>query len=125
MGSGCGSVGRAVATDTRDPRFKPRHRQSFIHRITNFISEKTKIKKIGRECPIFKTLFIRLRPSSLLSVFPADVTVLADDEIDLLLNLLLDFRLDRQDPDGPTKHHGLRLAADHEHLAEHRAQALL
>ena len=28
MGSGCGSVGRAVATDTRGPRFETRHRQN-------------------------------------------------------------------------------------------------
>ena len=26
-GNGCGSVGRAVASDTRGPRFKSRHRQ--------------------------------------------------------------------------------------------------
>ena len=28
-GSGCGSVGKAVASDTRGPRFESRHRQSF------------------------------------------------------------------------------------------------
>ena len=33
MGSGCGSVGRAVGSDTKDPRFKPPHRQSFIYQI--------------------------------------------------------------------------------------------
>ena len=31
QGSGCGSVGRAVASDTRDPRFKSSHRQNFIY----------------------------------------------------------------------------------------------
>ena len=31
--SGCGSVGGAVTSDTRDPRFKPRHRESFIYQI--------------------------------------------------------------------------------------------
>ena len=30
-GSGCGSVGRAVAFDTRCPRFKSSHRQKFIY----------------------------------------------------------------------------------------------
>ena len=30
-GSGCGSVGRAVASDTRDPRFESIHRQKFIY----------------------------------------------------------------------------------------------
>ena len=31
MGSGCGSVGRAVAYDTRGPRFESSHRQKFIY----------------------------------------------------------------------------------------------
>ena len=30
-GSGCGSVGRAVASDTRDPRFESSHWQKFIY----------------------------------------------------------------------------------------------
>ena len=29
-GSGCGSLGRVVASDTRVPQFKSRHRQKFI-----------------------------------------------------------------------------------------------
>ena len=41
MGIGCGSVGRAVTSDTRDPRFESRHWQNFI----NCTIEKTKIKK--------------------------------------------------------------------------------
>ena len=46
MGSGCGSVGRAVDSDTRDPRFDSSHRQKFIEHlfIINCI-EKTKINK--------------------------------------------------------------------------------
>ena len=48
LGSGCGSVGRAVASVTRGPRFESSHRQTFILDIylfpVNFI-EKTKIKK--------------------------------------------------------------------------------
>ena len=31
LGSGCGSVGRAVASDTRGPRFEYSHRQKFIY----------------------------------------------------------------------------------------------
>ena len=31
QGSGCGSVGRAVASDTRGPRFDSSHRQKFIY----------------------------------------------------------------------------------------------
>ena len=33
LGSGGGSVGRAVAPDTRDPRFEFQHRQSFIYQL--------------------------------------------------------------------------------------------
>ena len=48
-GSGCGSVGKAVDSDTRGPRFKSRHFQSFywILFTVNCI-EKTKIQK---KCP--------------------------------------------------------------------------
>ena len=42
MGSSCGSVGRVVAPETRDWRFKSRHRQNLF---TNSTIEKTKIKK--------------------------------------------------------------------------------
>ena len=30
LGSGCGSVGRAVASDTRGPWFESGHRQDFV-----------------------------------------------------------------------------------------------
>ena len=33
VGSGCGSAGRAVAYDTRDPWFKSQHLQSFIYQL--------------------------------------------------------------------------------------------
>ena len=48
-GSGCGSVGKAVDSDTRGPRFESRHFQSFywILFTVNCI-EKTKIQK---KCP--------------------------------------------------------------------------
>ena len=42
MGSG---GGRAVASDTTDPRFKSRHWQNFIYQFDNQNTEKTKIKK--------------------------------------------------------------------------------
>ena len=46
MGSGCGSVGRAVASDTRDPQFESSHRKAFIkHLFTVNCVVKTKIKK--------------------------------------------------------------------------------
>ena len=48
-GSGCGSVGRAVASNARGPRFKYSHRQTFIYRtcicLLSILSEKTKMKK--------------------------------------------------------------------------------
>ena len=33
LGSGCGLVGGAVASDTRDPPFKSSHRQNFIYQL--------------------------------------------------------------------------------------------
>ena len=51
----CGSVGRAVASDTRGPRFKFSHRQKFIeHLFTVSCVEKTKIKKKEAGNGIFK-----------------------------------------------------------------------
>ena len=41
-GSGCGSIGRAVASNIRDPQFKSRHRQKFIYQLYN---RKDEIKK--------------------------------------------------------------------------------
>ena len=55
VGSGCGSVGRAVASDSRDPLFESRHRQkiSIEHFNVNCI-EKTKIKKKRQQSFYFK-----------------------------------------------------------------------
>ena len=52
-GSGCGSVGRAVASNSIDPQFASSHRQILftIDCFKNFI-EKTKIIKIDRDWPI-------------------------------------------------------------------------
>ena len=35
MGSGCGAVGREIASGTRDPRFESRHQQNFIYQLYN------------------------------------------------------------------------------------------
>ena len=51
-GSGCGSIGRAVASNTRGPRFESRHRQIFVEHLftVNCIVLKNKNKrKRGRE----------------------------------------------------------------------------
>ena len=46
MGSGCGSVGRAVTSDTRDPQLESSHRKAFIkHLFSVNCVVKTKIKK--------------------------------------------------------------------------------
>ena len=69
QGSGCGSVGRAVASDPRGPRFKSRHRQIFIEHLfsVNFIvMKRQKIKERGQEWPFLKkrkVVFVILDPS--------------------------------------------------------------
>ena len=46
QGSGCGSVGRAVASDSKGPRSESHHRQNiYIEHFTVNCIEKTKIKK--------------------------------------------------------------------------------
>ena len=47
MGSGCGSVGRTVASNTRDLRFETRHWQNLIYQFI-YQFEKPKIKKKGQ-----------------------------------------------------------------------------
>ena len=58
VGSGCGSVGRAVASDTRDPRFESNHRQkNYILNIcllsTVYWKDENKEKEAGNG-PFFK-----------------------------------------------------------------------
>ena len=46
MITGCGSVGRAVATDTRDPRFESSRRQfNFLSSVFKLCWKDEKIKK--------------------------------------------------------------------------------
>ena len=53
LGSGCGSVGRGVASDTRGPRFESSHWQIFIYILniclvsTVFLKDKNKEKEAG------------------------------------------------------------------------------
>ena len=53
-GSGCGSFGRAIASDTRDPQFKSRHWQNIIYQLYNRKDE-NKEKEAGNG-PSFKQL---------------------------------------------------------------------
>ena len=62
MGSGSGSVGRAISFDTGGPRFEPYHRQTYLLICLNRIylsvncTEKTKMLKKGRERSVLKTV---------------------------------------------------------------------
>ena len=70
MGKGCGSVGRAVAFDTRGPRFESSH---FIeHLFTVNCIEKTKIKKKRQGMAHFKKQYfdcIRRKPVAISLAF--------------------------------------------------------
>ena len=54
MGSGCGSVGRAVASYTRGPRFNSSHRRNFIHIFIINCIEKTE-KREADNGPFFNS----------------------------------------------------------------------
>ena len=49
MGSGCGSVGRAVASNSRGPRFESSHREKFILNIycQLYLKDENKEKEAG------------------------------------------------------------------------------
>ena len=54
-GRGCGAVGRAVASHTRDQWFESRHRQKLSRTYLSIaIQKRRKLRKRGREWPIFK-----------------------------------------------------------------------
>ena len=54
VGSCCGSVGRAVASNSRGPQFKSSHRQKLYWTFTVSCIERTKIKKKeAGNCPFF------------------------------------------------------------------------
>ena len=54
MASGCGSVGRAVASNSRGPRFESSHRQKFILNIYCQLYRKDENKKKEAEIGAFK-----------------------------------------------------------------------
>ena len=56
QGSGGGSVGRAVASDARGPRFESNHLQIFISDIYLFTVNCIEKTKRGREWPISKNM---------------------------------------------------------------------
>ena len=61
VGSGCGSVGRAVASNTRGPRFESSHRQKKLYIYWTFVYcqlciEKTKKEKEAGNGPFLKKL---------------------------------------------------------------------
>ena len=62
MGSGGGSVGRAVASNTRDPRFESRHRQSFIYQLY-IRKDENKEKEAGNGPSLKKMLKAKIHRS--------------------------------------------------------------
>ena len=54
LGSGGGSVGRVAASDTRDPRFKSQHRQSFVYQLELNRKDENKEKEAGNGPPLKK-----------------------------------------------------------------------
>ena len=61
LGSGCGSVGRAITSDTRGPRFESRHRQNLYWTLfTANCIEKTKIKKKTTGSAYLKTFLVAI-----------------------------------------------------------------
>ena len=57
MGSGGGSVGRAVASDTRDPWFESQHWQNFIYQL--YIEKENKEKEAGIGPPLKTPIVIK------------------------------------------------------------------
>ena len=48
MGGGGGSIGKAVAADTRDPRVKSYHQQNFMRYNQNIEKDENKEKETGK-----------------------------------------------------------------------------
>ena len=64
LGSGCGSVGRVIVSNTRDPHFESRYRQIyFISNVTNLFWKDEDKEKRGGEWPFFfkKSAIFRVR----------------------------------------------------------------
>ena len=55
VASGCGSVGRAIASDTRDPQFKSINWLSFIYQL--YIRKEENEEKKARNGPSLKKLY--------------------------------------------------------------------
>ena len=62
LGSGCGSVGRAAASYTRDLQFESRHRQNFIYQLYNRKDE-NKEKEAGNGPSLKKMLKAKIHRS--------------------------------------------------------------
>ena len=68
LGSGCGSVGRAVASNNRDLRFVSRHRQNFLYQLDSRKDE-NKEKAVGngpslKKCPVVLHLPVKQMTTS-------------------------------------------------------------
>ena len=59
MGSGCGSVGRGVASDTRGPRFESSHGETYTDYFFTVLKRRKQRKRV-QEWPIFKINLLNL-----------------------------------------------------------------
>ena len=59
IGSGCGSVGRAPAFDTRGPRFESNHRQKFIYWTFIYSQLYWKDENKGKRCREWPNFFLK------------------------------------------------------------------
>ena len=55
LSSGCDSVGRVFASDTRDPDFESSHRQILLTNCIKSLFKRRKLTERGREWPMLKS----------------------------------------------------------------------
>ena len=67
LGSGGGSVGRAVTFDSRDPRFESQHRQSFNYQLLLNRKDKNNEKEAGNG-PSLKKISSSLKTQLVISM---------------------------------------------------------
>ena len=68
MGSGCGSVGRAVASNTKDPQFKSRNQENYTYQLY-YRKDENKEKEAGNGPSFKKTRRHKMKQHSRLKQF--------------------------------------------------------
>ena len=102
-GSGCGSVGRAVASNTRGPQFESGHRQNLYW--TEFTVDcNEKKKKRGREWPVFiKRNTFNIRKIEILEKWRCTEKVCLDRHVQIFDLDFVSFKRRRQEQQQPLK----------------------